>query len=116
MSAAEPNLESRRYLARREVNVKSIRWGWILLGGVLAEAGLFLIVLPLIFLAGEDSLDYGMPPASFVATFLFGCWVARKATRRRVLHGALVGVVATVILAGMMFGKPRPPLASWRTY
>jgi putative membrane protein (TIGR04086 family) len=103
-SRTEPWIEA-RYLARRKVNVKSIRWGCILLGGVLAEAALFLIVLPLIFLAGEDSLDYGMPPASFVATFLFGWWVARKATRRRVLHGALVGVVAMVILAGMMLGQ-----------
>jgi putative membrane protein (TIGR04086 family) len=77
------------------------------LGGFIAEVALFLVVMPLVFLAGEESLDYGMPPASFVATFLVGWWVARKAARLRVLHGALVGVVAVVILGVLMLGQPQ---------
>ncbi len=87
--------------------MRNVRWGWILLGGFLAELAIFVIVIPLSLLAGEESLDYSAPPASFVATFAFGLWVARKARQRHVLHGALVGVVAVVILLGMTLDQPQ---------
>jgi hypothetical protein len=67
--------------------VKNIRWGWILLGGFLAELAIFVIVIPMSLLAGQESLLYTAPPASFVAALVFGIWVARKAPQRRVLHG-----------------------------
>jgi putative membrane protein (TIGR04086 family) len=88
--------------------MKGIRWGWILLGGFLAELAVFLIVIPLSLLAGQDSLLYSAPPASFAATFVFGMLVARKALQRRVLHGTLVGVVAMLIYLGISFGRPEP--------
>jgi hypothetical protein len=74
--------------------MKNIRWGWILLGAFLAEVALILIAIPQSMLAGQDSLVYSIPPASFVASLIFGWWVARKAPRLRVLNGALVGIVA----------------------
>ncbi len=85
-----------------------MRWGWILLGGFLAELLVFAIVIPLSMLAGQDSLLYSAPPASFVATFALGLWTARKTPRRRLLHGTLVGVVATVIYVAMTLGRPEP--------
>jgi hypothetical protein len=88
--------------------MKTIRWGWILLGGFLAELAVFVIVIPLSLLAGQGSLLYSAPPASFAATFVFGLWVARKASQRRVLHGALVGVLAMLIYIGMNLGRPEP--------
>jgi hypothetical protein len=88
--------------------MKNIRWGWILLGGFLAELAIFVIVIPLGLLAGQQSLLYSAPPASFAATFVFGIWVARKASERRVLHGTLVGVVAMLIYVGMSLGRPEP--------
>ena len=88
--------------------MKNIRWGWILLGGFLAELAVFLIVIPLSLLAGQKSLLYSAPPASFVATFVFGIWVARKASQQRVLHGVLVGVGAMLIYLGITFGQPEP--------
>jgi putative membrane protein (TIGR04086 family) len=88
--------------------MKDIRWGWILLGGFLAELAVFLIVIPLSLLAGQESLLYSAPPASFAATFVFGMLVARKALQRRVLHGTLVGVVAMLIYLAMTFGRPEP--------
>jgi putative membrane protein (TIGR04086 family) len=88
--------------------MKGIRWGWILLGGFLAELAVFLIVIPLSLLAGQDSLLYSAPPASFAATFVFGMLVARKALQRPVLHGTLVGVVAMLIYLGISFGRPEP--------
>jgi putative membrane protein (TIGR04086 family) len=86
----------------------NIRWGWVLLGGFLAELVIFAIVIPLSFLAGPESLVYSAPAASFVATFVFGLWIAQKAPRRRVLHGILVGVVATLIYVAISLGRPEP--------
>jgi putative membrane protein (TIGR04086 family) len=88
--------------------VKNIRWGWVLLGGFLAELVVFAIVIPLSVVAGRESLVYSAPAASFVATFAFGLWVAKKAPRLRVLHGILVGVVATLIYVGISLGRPEP--------
>lgn len=88
--------------------MKNIRWGWILLGGFLAELAVFVIVIPLSLVAGQQSLLYSAPPASFAATVVFGLWVARKARGRRVLHGALVGLVAALIYVGLTLGRPEP--------
>ncbi len=88
--------------------MKSIRWGWILLGGFLAELAIFLIVIPLSLVAGQKSLLYSAPAASFVATFAFALWVARKAPQRHVLHGVLVGVAAMLIYIGVSLGQPEP--------
>jgi len=88
--------------------MKNIRWGWILLGGFLAELAIFVIVIPLSLAAGQESLLYSAPPASFAATFVFAIWVARKAGQRRVLHGGLVGVAAILIYIGISRGQPEP--------
>jgi len=88
--------------------MKNIRWGWILLGSFLVELAIFVIAIPLSLLVGQESLTYSAPAASFVAAFAFGLWVARKAPQQRVLHGALVGVVAMLIYVGMSLGQPEP--------
>jgi putative membrane protein (TIGR04086 family) len=88
--------------------MKNVRWGWILLGGFHAELAVFAIVIPLSLLAGQHSLLYSAPPASFVATFVFGMWVARKAPQRQLLHGALVGIAAALIYIGINIGQPEP--------
>ena len=79
-----------------------------MLGGFLAELAVFVLVIPLSLLVGRESLLYSAPPASFVAAFAFGLWIARKAPQRPVLHGTLVGVVAMLIYIGMGLGKPEP--------
>jgi putative membrane protein (TIGR04086 family) len=45
---------------------------------------------------------------SFAAAFVFGVWVARKASERLVVHGALVGVAAILICLGVSLGQPKP--------
>lgn len=88
--------------------MKTIRWGWIILGAFLAELAIFAVAIPLALLIGQASLLYIAPPASLVAAFGFGLWVAKKALWRHVLHGALVGVVAMLIYVGMSLGRPEP--------
>ncbi len=84
-----------------------IRWRLVLLGGFLAELGIFA-VMPIALQFGDRAPLYVIPPTCLVMTFLFGFWVGRKAGSRRVLHGTLVGLVAALIYIGMTVGQSLP--------
>jgi putative membrane protein (TIGR04086 family) len=86
----------------------SIHWVRILIGGFLAELSVIAFVIPVSLLFGKHSLQYTAPAASMVACFLLAIWVARRADSNCVLHGALVGVVATLIYIGLTRGQPEP--------
>jgi hypothetical protein len=88
--------------------VKDVRWGWVVLGGFLAELGIFLVAIPLSLLLGPASLLYSAPVASFAMTFLFGFWVARKAPAHFVANGTLVGIVAVLLYVVISQGQPVP--------
>jgi len=88
--------------------MKSIRWGWVPLGGLAAELLVFAIPIPIAIFAGEASLPYTAPMASLAATFVCGWWVAKKASRRRILHEVLVGAAAMAIYIAMTLGRPEP--------
>ena len=86
-----------------------MRWGRIVIGGVLIEAALIVAAVPLLgFVANpfapgaQGSGDFTIfvvtvTVACFVAGALGGWWVARPLSSQVVLHGALTGVVATAI-------------------
>jgi putative membrane protein (TIGR04086 family) len=84
-----------------------IRWGLALLGGFLAEAGIFA-VMPFALQFGEHAPLYVIPPTCVIMTFVFGFWVGRRAGSRFVLHGAIVGAVAALIYIGLTIGKTLP--------
>jgi len=84
-----------------------IRWGLALLGGFLAEAGIFA-VMPIALQFGDQAPLYVIPPTCLVMTFVFGFWVGRRAGSRFVLHGTLVGVVAALIYIGLTLGQTLP--------
>jgi hypothetical protein len=81
----------------------SIQWGRVFLAAFVMELVLFAIAVPL-FLAGVGGvLIYVMSPAAFVATFAVTVWLGRKFASRLVLHGALIGLVGTLL-------SDRPPV------
>ena len=86
-----------------------IRWLRILLAGFLAEVLVILLALPLASLFGKNTLTYTAPAASFLACFVLAIWVGRPLASRFVLHGLLVGVVATLIYVALTRGAPEPP-------
>lgn len=89
--------------------MNNVRWGWVLLGGFVAEIIIFGIAIPIAILLGEESILYTAAPASLVATFICGWWIAaKKATHQQVLHGLLVGAVAMIIYIAMSLGRPEP--------
>lgn len=77
--------------------MKDIRWGWVLLGGLLGNVAVALLITPIALIAGQERLGYVAPPASFVGALVVAYWIARKAPQRAVLHGLLVGVFAVLI-------------------
>lgn len=95
--------------ARPALSTSGLRWGRIVIGGVLIEAALIVAAIPLLgyvanpFAPGaEGSGDYTIffvtvTVACFLAGALFGWWVARPLSSQFVLHGALTGIVATTI-------------------
>ncbi len=88
--------------------LEGIRWVRVLIGGLLAEVAVFAVVVPLSFALGQRSLFYTAPVASLVACFLLAWWVGRGVGSRFVLHGALVGVVATLIYIALTRAQPEP--------
>jgi hypothetical protein len=85
-----------------------IHWIRVLIGGLLAEASVFAVVIPVLKLSGPHALLYAAPPASLVMCFLFALWVGRQIESRFVLHGILVGVVATLLYVGLTLARPEP--------
>ena len=78
-----------------------IHWMRVLIGGSLVEVSLFAVVIPVLRISGQQALLYVVPVASFVMCFVFGLWVGRRVESRFVLHGMLVGIVATLLYVGM---------------
>jgi putative membrane protein (TIGR04086 family) len=85
-----------------------IHWLRVLLAGFLAEVSVIAIVLPIALLFGKNTLPYSAPAASLLACFGFAAWVGRRLTSRFVLHGILVGVVATLIYVALTRAAPEP--------
>jgi hypothetical protein len=89
-------------------NTARIHWLRILIGGFLAEASVFAVVIPVFIASGARGVLYAAPVASLVMCFIFGLLVARRLGSRPVLQGGLVGVVATLLYVALTLGRPEP--------
>jgi hypothetical protein len=87
---------------------RKIKWVRILIGGFLAEAVLILLVIPVSMKWGQQPLLYLAPAGSLALCFLFGFWVGRGVKSRFILHGFLVGAVATAIYLALTRLKAEP--------
>jgi hypothetical protein len=89
-------------------SVRGMHWIRVLIGGFLAEASVFAVVLPVFWISGQHALLYVAPVASLVMCFLFALWVGRRLESHFVLHGLLVGVVAAVLYVALTRAQPEP--------
>lgn len=89
-------------------NSTRIHWVRILIGGFLARHPI-AVVIPVFLLFGQRAVAYAALSGSLVMCFLFALWVGRRADSRLILHGILVGVVATLLYVGLTRGRPEPP-------
>lgn len=90
------------------MNIRQMHWGRIVVGGMLAEVGLILAIVPLGLRLGDSFLHYAAPPGSLVTCFVGALWVGRGVRSHFILHGALVGVVAAVIYVALTRAQPEP--------
>jgi hypothetical protein len=84
----------------------TLRWGWIVAGAFLLELALTIVFVPLLILTGLPKLAPFVPIGTFGLGFLTSWWVMRKIPGRRVLHGTLIGVLATLIYVGLCMIQP----------
>ena len=89
-----------------------IYWVRVLLGGFLIEAVLLIVLLGGFAAAGVDIAN-GVSTASaviigvgcFAAAFVIVLWLGRGIESHLVLHGFLMGLVATLIYIGLVAGS-----------
>jgi len=82
-----------------------VHWGRVVVAAILFEAALFAITIVLTLFMDIQAFLPFVPAVVFVVGFPFGMWVARKPASGFVLHGVLVGVVATIIYFGLVVGQ-----------
>jgi hypothetical protein len=85
-----------------------VRWWRILIGGVLAEVAVIAVVLLVGHFYGQVGLSYSAPAASFVMCFIAALLVARRLNGGFVLHGVLLGVVATSVYVALTRAHAQP--------
>lgn len=89
-----------------------IQWLRVLLGGFLIEVVLVVVLLGGFALAGVD-ISTGVSLVSaviigvgaFAAAFVIVLWLGRGIHSQLVLHGFLMGVVATLLYLGLVAGS-----------
>jgi hypothetical protein len=83
----------------------NIHWIRVVLGALLLEIVLFAVLVPIGFV--NTTVFLAAVP---IGCFLFGClvtrWLLRRLSSGLLLHGLLVGAVATAMYFGLVFMQP----------
>lgn len=91
-----------------------IRYGLILITGLLAEIAIIIPVIGARMLSGKDAAssqpidNYTLPLACLVFMFVFALWACRRMETQLVLQGALIAVAGIVIYLALPWNKPEP--------
>ena len=83
-----------------------IHWGRIVAAAFLLEIALIVVFIPVSLWTGMEPLIPIVPVATLVFGFLIGWWTVRKIRSGPILHGALVGILATLIYLGLCLVNP----------
>ena len=95
--------------------IRPIRWGLVVAAALLTEISVIAIFFLLLLgatLAGAPEIASPLSPldyadalvSSFVMVFIFTLWLGKRIESSFVLHGVLVGVVATLLFVALSFG------------
>jgi len=74
-----------------------LHWGRIVAGAFLLELVLILALVPPLQILGPEKVIPFVYPACLVLGFGVAWWILRNVSHRPLLHGALIGIVATAI-------------------
>ena len=92
--------------AAQPANPARLQWGRIVAGALLVEIALMIVFVPLLAFTQAPWLMRLIAVGCFVFGFVISRWMVRKVRSRPVLHGALIGVLATVIYLGLCLAAP----------
>jgi hypothetical protein len=81
-----------------------IRWGRVLLGGLIIELVMFAIAIP-VGMYSQNALYYSVPFFVTVTAFLVAWRATLPLPGRFVLHGTLMAVVASAIYIALTVGS-----------
>jgi hypothetical protein len=85
--------------------LKRIRWLRVLIAAFLVEVGLGVTALPFLAILSERIvLQAIVPVVCVVVPFIVAFFATRPLPAARVLHGWLIGGVATVLYLGLVLG------------
>ena len=80
----------------------------IFLGGVLLEAALLALAVPIALTGHESWLVYVVPPACLVFSFVVTLWIGRGFRSHHAAQGALVGLLGIVIYLALTRAEAVP--------
>jgi hypothetical protein len=83
-----------------------LRWGWIIGGAFILEITLIILFIPMLQFMDVSQIAPYAGIATFGLGFIVSWWVVRKVPGRRILHGTLIGVLATIIYVGLCMANP----------
>jgi hypothetical protein len=81
-----------------------ILWLRSFVGALLYEVVLILMTIPLTLVVPIEQIIPYVPALVLVVGIPFGYWVAKKLSSGFVLHGVLVGIIATILYLGLILG------------
>jgi hypothetical protein len=77
--------------------LSQVRWLRVVIAAFLVEVGLVVTGVPPLLLIGDIALKTVVPVLCVVVPFVVAWFATRKLPGARVLHGALIGIVATAM-------------------
>lgn len=83
----------------------NIHWIRVVLIALALEVVLFAVLVPISFIDMTAFL-VAVPIGVFVFAFLVTSWLLKPVTRALLPHGALVGIVATMMYFGLIAAQP----------
>jgi hypothetical protein len=88
----------------------------VILGAFLIEVGLIVTTIPFVFTLGDTAFLIAVPIACLVVPFVIARWLCRKIESGFALHGMLMGIVATVMYFGLIYGSGGSIASAVETY
>lgn len=93
-----------------------IHWIRILVAAFVLEVVLLVTLVPIQIFIGTQPFLIAVPIGCFVFGALAGMWPLRRLQSGFILHGALIGIVATLIYLGLCAMAPGGILAAAAAY
>ena len=84
--------------------INQVRWLRVVIAAFIVEVGLAVTGIPLVLLFGPPAYVTAVPIVCVIVPFVVVWFATRKLPGARVLHGLLIGIVATVLYFALVIG------------